>query len=453
MGKKSELDLGNPAKSSGITRRRMLQAGVALGSVPVLSSLASQASAAPEPLEVPVWTKSQGSVVGSQLYGSPVTHAQHIHRILPAPPAFDRTYVPVEPNSSWSYTPLQDLDGMVTPNGLFYERHHAGIPDIDPAQHRLVLHGMVERDLMFTVEDIRRFPSVSVFYFVECSGNTDTEWTGAGGITVQQTHGLLSCAQWTGVRVSTLLREAGYRSDAKWLIAEGADASAMSRSVPLARALDDCLVVYAQNGEPLRGEQGYPLRLLVPGCEGNINIKWLRRLEVTDQAVNSREETSKYSDPIYPDRAPDPVLGRSARQFTLTMETKSVITSPSGGMELPERGFYEIRGLAWSGYGSIARVDVSVDGGRNWQPAALDAPVLPKCLTSFRLPWRWDGKSSLLLSRAIDQTGYVQPTRGQLLTARGGELTEYHNNGIQGWHLDTNGKVMNISTSGTEVRS
>ena len=447
MGNKSKQDSG------GITRRRLLQAGAMVGSVPVLSSLASHSGAAVEPLKVPVWTRSQGSVVGSQLYGSPVTYEQHIHRRLPAPPAFDRTYVPVEPNSSWSYTPLQDLEGIVTPNGLFYERHHAGIPEIDPGQHRLVLHGLVDRDLMFTVEDIHRFPSVSVFHFIECSGNTDTEWEGPGGNTVQQTHGLLSCAQWTGVRVSTLLREAGLRDGARWLIAEGADAAAMSRSVPIRRALDDCLVVYAQNGEPLRGEQGYPLRLLVPGCEGNINIKWLRRLEVTDQAVNSREETSKYSDPVYPDRPPAPVVDRSARQFTLTMETKSVITSPSGGMELPERGFYEIRGLAWSGYGSIVRVDVSVDGGRNWQPATLDAPVLPKCLTSFRLPWRWTGESAVLLSRATDQTGYVQPTRGQLLAARGGALTEYHNNGIQGWHLDTRGIVTNVNTSGGEVKA
>ena len=311
-------------------------------------------------------------------------------------------------------TPLQDLHGIITPNGLHFERHHAGVPTIDPTQHRLMVHGLVDRPLIFTMNDIVRFPSESHFYFLECSGNGF--WTGTTAqSTVQHTHGELSCCEWTGVRLSTVLAEAGVKADAAWMLAEGADAVAMSRSVPVAKALEDALLVYSQNGERLRPEQGYPLRLFLPGYEGNMSVKWLRRLKLGDQPFETRDETSKYTD-LMPDG--------TARQFTFVMEAKSVITFPSGGHSLHEKGFYEISGLAWSGRGRIKRVDVSTNGGASWKEARLQEPILSKCLTRFRLSWNWDGSPALLQSRAIDETGYVQPTRQQLVDVRG--LNSYY---------------------------
>ncbi len=340
--------------------------------------------------------------------------------------------------SSWSFTPLQDLDGAFTPNGLFFERHHGGIPDIDPAAHRVMIHGLVERPLVFTMEDIMRFPAVSRIHFLECSGNTLTEWREPTSPTVQQSHGLLSNCEWTGVSLATLLNEAGVKSGAKWIVAEGADAAAMTRSVPIEKALDDALLAYSQNGERLRPEQGYPLRLLLPGYEGNMNIKWLRTIKVTDQPGHTREETSKYTD-LLPDG--------SARQFSFEMEAKSVITRPAAGHRLKKTGFHEIQGLAWSGRGKIIAVDVSTDGGHNWQRAELEEPILPKALVRFRLPWRWDGEPTVLQSRAIDETGYVQPTREQLINARGlnGKFgSVYHYNAIQSWRIDRKGEVHNV---------
>ena len=335
------------------------------------------------------------------------------------------------PTAASSGTPWQHLHGIITPGGLHYERHHAGVPDIDPDQHRLVVHGLVERPLVLTMDDLMRFPAISRVHFLECSGNTAV-WAGGNPTwTVQDTHGLLSCSEWTGVSLATVLQEAGLKPAAKWVLAEGADAAAMTRSVPLDIALDDAILAYAQNGERLRPEQGYPLRLFLPGIEGKMSLKWLRRLKVGDRPWQSREETSKYTDLM-----PDGV----ARQFTFTMETKSVITSPSGGHQLPERGFYEIRGLAWSGRGNIKRVDVSTDGGKTWQAAQLQEPVLSKCLTRFRLPWTWDGGPALLQSRAVDNTGFIQPSKEQLVAARGVN-SFYHFNGISSWRVDAKGAV------------
>jgi len=335
--------------------------------------------------------------------------------------------------SSWSFTPLEELDGIVTPAGLFFERHHAGVPDIAPDAHQLVVHGLVKRPLLFTMDDLVRFPAVSRFHFLECSGNGSAEWKEPRGKTVQFTHGLLSCCEWTGVPLATVLDEAGLAPGAKWLLAEGGDAAAMTRSIPIEKALDDALLVYAQNGERLRPEQGYPVRLLLPGFEGNMNVKWLRRIKVGDAPFYSREETSKYTDLLAEGRA---------REFSFVMEAKSVITRPSGGKKL-RTGFNEIRGLAWSGRGRIARVDVSVDGGKSWQRASLDEPVLPKCLTSFRLPWSWQGGPALLQSRSVDDTGYVQPSRTQLVAVRGLN-SYYHNNSIQSWHVAAGGEVTNV---------
>ncbi|HEX6144767.1 MAG TPA: sulfite dehydrogenase [Geminicoccaceae bacterium] len=341
--------------------------------------------------------------------------------------------------SSWTMTPLAEGHGIITPSGLHFERHHGGIPTIDPARHTLIVHGMVDRPKKYTMGDLERFPAVSRFHFIECSGNGLTEWREPTLGTVQGTHGLTSTSEWTGVPLSTILREVGVQDGAAWILAEGADAAVMTRSIPIDKAWTDAMLAYGQNGEAIRPEQGYPLRLLLPGYEGNTHIKWLRRLEISDQPFMTREETSKYTDLLD---------GGKARQFSFTMEAKSVITFPSGEMKLPGAGFYEITGLAWSGRGKVRRVEVSTDGGANWHLASLDEPVLPICHTRFRYPWHWDGQPAVLQSRVQDETGYIQPTLQQLVDVRGlggGKFGSiYHLNSIQSWAVASDGSVSNV---------
>lgn len=409
-------------------RRRFLAAGAALGAGLGTSALGGRSWAQESgnlPPNTPKWTLQPGRPVGLG-YGTPSPFEENVIRR-----ATDSTPTML---SSWSFTPLQDLHGIITPNGLIFERHHAGVPDIDPDEHRLMIHGLVERPLLLSMEDLMRFPSVSRIYFLECSGNTLTEWEEPYVETVQVTHGLLSCCEWTGVMLSTILDEVGLKPEAEWFLAEGADAASLTRSVPIRKGLTDAMLVYAQNGEMLRPEQGYPLRLLLPGWEGNMNVKWLRRIEIGDKPWYSRQETSKYTD-LMPDG--------TARELSFEMEAKSVITFPSGEQVLKQPGFYEISGLAWSGTGRIRRVDVSTDGGRNWKTAELQEPVLPYALVRFRLPWTWDGSPTVLQSRAIDETGYVQPTHQQLLDARGTKSV-YHYNAIQSWQINKDGEVKNV---------
>ena len=377
------------------------------------------------PPNVPSWTRTQGEAVNWRPYGLPVDFEKRVVKIKRPSPL---------PTEGVSLTPLQHLHGTITPSGVVFERSHGGTPIVDPQQHRLMLHGMVRRPLLFTMEDLVRFPSQTYTYFLECSGNTSRDWRAAVSKTVQESHGLLSCCEWTGVPLGALLEEAGVQPGATWVYAEGADASGTSRSIPLAKCLDDVLVVYAQNGEMLRPEQGYPVRLFVPGWEGNVSIKWLRRLKVGNAPVMTRQETARYTDLM-----PDGI----AREFTWLMEAKSVITYPSGTHELRGPGFYEISGLAWSGAGRVRRVDVSVDGGRSWEQARLQEPILSRSLTRFRLPWRWTGAPAVLQSRVTDDTGYVQPTLQQLVKLRGVN-SRYHNNGIQSWAVDAGGKVSNV---------
>jgi sulfane dehydrogenase subunit SoxC len=374
------------------------------------------------PPNVPEWMKAPGADVGSQPYGTPSPFEKNVIRNIPKnQPQY---------TSSASRTPIQDLDGIITPNGLFYERHHGGIPEIDPAQHRLMIHGLVDKPLVLTVEDVRRFPSQSHIHFLECSGNPS--YTAMNGKTASDLVGLVSCGEWTGVPMKLLLQEAGLKPGAKWVIAEGADAAAMTRSIPIEKCLGDAMIVYSQNGERLRPAQGYPLRVFLPGFEGNMNIKWVRRLHVTDEPVYSREETSKYTD-LLP--------SGKARQFTFYMEAKSIITRPSGTQKI-EKGFNEISGIAWSGHGKIAKVDISVDGGKSWKAASLQEPVLSRALTRFRLPWTWDGSPALIMSRATDETGYVQPSFEELTKPRGLN-SFYHNNAIMRWKIAANGEVTN----------
>lgn len=340
--------------------------------------------------------------------------------------------------SSWTMTPLEKSCGIITPSGLHFERSHGGTAVIDPSKHSLYVHGLVKNPKKFSMRDVRRFPAMSRILFLECSGNGLTEWSKPTLKTVQGTHGLTSTSEWTGVALSTILNEVGLKPGAKWLLAEGGDAAAMTRSIPLEKAMKDCFLAYGQNGEAIRPEQGYPLRLIVPGYEGNMSIKWLRRLEISDVPFMTREETSKYTD-LMP--------SGKAVQFSFEMDAKSVITTPSGEMVLEGPGFYEISGLAWSGRGSIKRVEVSLDGGKSWHTAALQGPILPICHTRFRLPWDWDGKEAILQSRCTDDTGYVQPTLGQLIAIRGlnGPIGSiYHLNAIQSWHVASDGKVSNV---------
>lgn len=342
------------------------------------------------------------------------------------------------PLSSWTTTPLERGMGIITPSGLHFERHHGGIPTIDPAKHTLFVHGMVKQPKKFSMAELRRYPAVSRLHFIECSGNGLTEWSRPTLKTVQGTHGLTSTSEWTGVPLASILGEVAVRPGAKWLLAEGGDAAVMTRSIPLEKALKDCFLAYGQNGEALRPEQGYPLRLMVPGYEGNMHIKWLRRLEIADAPFMTREETSKYTD-LLPNG--------KAIQFSFEMDAKSVITSPSGEMQLQGPGFYEITGLAWSGRGRITSVEVSTDGGGTWRKAQLQGPVLSICHTRFTFPWQWNGRETVLQSRCTDETGYVQPTLSQLVGKRGlngpyGSV--YHLNSIQSWKVASDGKVSNV---------
>lgn len=377
------------------------------------------------PPATPEWMRKQGAGFLNPPYGLPSPHEKDVVRVLPGGNA---------PFPTATRSPLQKQFGMFTPNGLFFERHHAGVPAIHPDEHRLMIHGLVDRPLILTMDEIVRMPSISKIAFLECSGNSAAQYKSAAGRTAQEIHGLVGCTEWTGVKLSTLLGEVGLKPQAKWLLAEGADGAGMTRSIPLSIALDDAMLVYGQGGEMLRPEQGYPLRLFLPGIEGNMNIKWLRRIKVGDKPFFTREETSKYTD-LLPD-------GRSY-QFSFVMDAKSVIVSPSGGDRVTPGAFCEISGIAWSGRGKIKAVDVSVDGGRNWRPAELQEPVLSKAFTRFRLPWRWDGSTTILQSRAMDESGYVQPTRNQLLAARGNEYV-YHYNAIQSWRVANNGEVTNV---------
>ncbi|MEP7330312.1 MAG: sulfite dehydrogenase, partial [Betaproteobacteria bacterium] len=380
------------------------------------------------PPNVPEWTRTLGGPILASPYGVPSQYEANVRRR--ESPGLTRT-----PQSSVAFTPLQNLFGIITPSGLHFERHHAGVPTIDPHQHRLMIHGLVANPRIYTMDDIVRFPSVSRVHFIECGANTGMEWGNVAVPTVQYTHGMLSCSEWTGVPLATLLDEAGVdRRKAKFVLAEGADGAALTRTVSMQMALDDALVCYGQNGEMLRPEQGYPLRLLVPGVQGVSSVKWLRRIEVGDQPWNTREESIHYSD-LMP--------GGISRQYTWIQEAKSVITSPSGGQVLLDRGSHEIRGLAWSGRGKVRRVDVSTDGGRNWRTARLQEPVLNKALTRFRIDWTWNGAPALLQSRVTDDTGFVQPTIRQLREVRG-RRSIYHNNAIQTWRVDATGEVSNV---------
>jgi sulfane dehydrogenase subunit SoxC len=338
---------------------------------------------------------------------------------------------PVGVLSGASLSPLHHLTGTITPNDLVFERHHSGVPAIDPRKYKLIVHGLVDRAMTFTLDDLKRLPSVSRVHFLECSGNGRGAYRDPKPeMTPQSVDGMTSNGEWTGVALSVILREVGARSSAKWFLAEGGDAAKLSRSIPMEKGWDDALVVYAFNGEPLRPANGYPVRLFLPGYEGNTSIKWLRRLKLVDQPNMSKDETSKYTDPL---------LNGKARQFSFVMDAKSIITSPSHPSRI-ERGWREISGIAWSGRGRIRRVDVSTDGGRTWREAELPEAPPAKAHTRFRMMWDWNGSPATLMSRATDETGYVQPTRAVFESTRG-KGTDYHYNYIRAWNVARDGSI------------
>ena len=334
-----------------------------------------------------------------------------------------------------SLTPHHQLTGTITPGGLHFEVTHHGIPDIDPDRHAMVIHGMVKKPMKYDINALENYASITREYFLECSGNSGALWgEKAANIKLDRSHGLASGSQWTGVPLSTLLDECGVSKDAKWIIAEGADSGSTSRSIPIDKALKDSMIATAQNGERLMPGQGYPFRLFNPGYEGNTSIKWLRSIYVSDKPVMSRFETSRYTD-----RMPD----GKALQFTLELDVKSMITRPSNAMSLPKKGLYEITGLAWSGKGKIAKVEVSADGGVTWAEAALEGPVHSIMFTRFRIPWMWEGGPAVLQSRATDEFGRVQPTRKALIDARG-RMGSYHFHGIQSWGVEPSGEIKHV---------
>ena len=333
-------------------------------------------------------------------------------------------------SATGAFTPHQDLMGTITPSDLHFERHHGGVPDIDPKRYALLVHGMVERPTIFTLDDLKRFPSMSRIHFIECSGNLGR--TAGPQTTPGQLAGLTSCSEWTGVPLALLFKEVGASPKASWFLAEGMDAAKLTRSIPSEKAFQDAFIAYGQNGEPIRPEQGYPARLFLPGWEGNTHVKWLRRIELSDQPFMTREETSKYTEPF---------ANGTARMFSFTMDARSLITSPAYPKRL-QPGWVEISGIAWTGNGRIRRVDVSTDGGKSWSAATLQEPVLSRAHTRFRHLWNWSGAETTLMSRAIDETGYAQPTRAELLAQRGPGTTTYHLNPITGWVVRADGSVV-----------
>ena len=406
-----------------ISRRHLLRFGASGAGL----ALSAGALGADQGLsfQIPTWSRQPGP--GATAYGTRSPFADNLQRLAAQPN-------PTYPGGGSSRSPLQHLQGTITPNSLHFERHHAGVPNIDPSQHMLVINGLVRQPLAFRYEDLLKYQMVSRIHFLECSGNSGALLRGETGGSAQSLHGLVSCAEWTGVPLSTLLDEAGVLPEAAWVAAVGADAASMGRSIPLTKALDDVMVALYQNGEAVRPGQGYPMRLFCPGWEGNVSVKWLTQIKVTQEPAQFRDETSKYTDTLQ---------DRSSYQFTFPMGTKSLITSPSGQMTLNQPGIYQVTGIAWSGRGIIRQVEVSADGGKTWAEAAIQGHQLDRSLTRFTIPWEWDGGDAILQSRATDSRGNLQPTRDEVIASRG-TLSFYHNPCIQSWQVDQTGEISNV---------
>ena len=413
------------------SRRAFLSGAAAVGAGVVTSSVVRAQTADPLIVESQDWAQSFGDGVDATPYGLPIEYEGDVIRR-------NVEWLTADTVSSINFTPIHALDGTITPQGCAFERHHSGAIDLKKSDYRLMINGLVDTPLVFTYEDLERFPRENHVYFCECAANTGMEWAGAQLNGAQFTHGMIHNMEYTGVPLRLLLQEAGYDTTGKWVFVEGADASSNGRSIPIEKALDDVLVAFKANGEALRKEHGYPVRLVVPGWEGNMWVKWIRRIEVTNEPVESREETSKYTDTLE---------DGTSRKWTWAMDAKSVVTSPSPQAPITHgKGPLVITGLAWSGNGAITRVDVSRDGGKTWETARLAKPGEKMALTRFYLDVDWDGSEMLLQSRAMDETGYVQPTKAQLREVRGLNSI-YHNNCIQTWWVRENGEAENVEVS------
>ena len=413
------------------SRRQFLAGAAAAGAGTVAASAASATGGDPRITEIQEWAQATGDGVDATPYGMPIRFEGDVVRR-------NVEWLTADTISSINFTPIHALDGTITPQGCAFERHHSGAIELAKEDYRLMINGLVDQPLVFTYEDLERFPRENHVYFCECAANTGMEWAGAQLNGVQFTHGMIHNMEYTGIPLRTLLNEAGVKTEGKWVFVEGADASSNGRSIPMDKALDDVLVAFKANGEALRKEHGYPVRLVVPGWEGNMWVKWLRRVEVTEGPVDSREETSKYTDTLE---------DGTSRRYTWAMDAKSVVTSPSPQSPIRHgKGPLVITGLAWTGNGAITRVDVSIDGGKNWQEARLAKPGEKMALTRFYLDIEWDGGEMFLQSRAHDDTGYVQPTKDQLREVRGLNSI-YHNNCIQTWWVKPNGEAENVEIS------
>ena len=408
-------------KIKGLTRRALLS-GTAISVIPA-SSIAQSINEGS-----PAWMKTSGESFNE--YGLPSSQEINTKREIFQP------YEEYAPGAGVAMTPLEKLEGIITPNGLHFERSHNGVPNIDARQHELLIHGLVETPLVFKIEDLLKYPMETKTYFIECGGNSFYN-SNAFPIAIDRTcgsiHGLMSTSEWTGVPLKNILKEAGIKKEALWLLAEGADAGAMSRSIPLEKALDDTLIALYQNGERIRPEQGYPIRLVVPGWEGNISIKWLRRIKLTKKPTYTKDETSKYSDLL---------ANGKTLQFTFPMEVKSVITQPTAGAIPLKKGPIHITGLAWSGLGKIKKVEVSTDKGITWNTAQIDGANQQLSPVRFRYNWIWNGEECSIESRATDSKNNVQPQRKDWSIKYGlGHL--YHNNSIQIWRIMPDGQIYN----------
>jgi sulfane dehydrogenase subunit SoxC len=418
-------------------RRDFLKSAFAAAAGGVAASQAmAQAKGDPAILEKSPYATSLGQPVAARPYGVPSKYESNLMRR--ESPGLTRVSA-----ASVAFTPLQGMFGIITATGLHFERHHQGWQEIDPATHRLMINGsdetLLKRPMVFTMDDLMRLPSVSRMHFIECGANTGMEWGNVAVPTVQYTHGMLSCGEFTGVPLRLVLEHCGadFRRG-RFVLAEGGDGSGMTRTIPMELVESgEVLLAYGMNGEMLRPENGYPLRLVVPGVQGVSWVKWLRRIEVGDKPYATKDEAIHYVD-MMPDG--------THRQYTSIQEVKSVITSPSGGQRLLEKGHYNVTGLAWSGRGRIRRVDVSFDGGRNWKQATLQTPVLSKCLTRFNISWVSNGEPAILQSRATDETGHVQPTKRELVAVRG-TRSIYHNNAVQSWKVAADGEVSNVQVA------
>ena len=421
-------------ESNSVSRREFFKKTASVSAVAATSILAPATLLADDEniIHHTKWGSSLGDECNKNPYGVP---SQYEHNVVRRTSALMSSAGDM--HAAISMSPLHELSGIITPNGLHFTRTHNGVAHIDPNKYRLMIHGLVEKPIVLTLEQLKRYPSESRILVLECPSNSAAEWKGPQFGTLQFVKGMMSCSEWTGVRLKTILDDLGLKPEAKWMLAEGSDGSEMSRTVPIEKVLDDAMIVWGQNGEALRDEQGYPVRLMLPGWEANLCVKWLKRLEFGDKPWYAKEETSKYTALT--------ASGKAIQHFYAN-EVNSIITSPcpeKDWKDLEKGDLVEIEGLTWTGHGTIKGVDISFDGGKNWTEAHLKGLVLPKAWTRFSYMYKYEGKPLLLQSRAYDDSDNVQPTVNQEKAVVGVEGV-YHRNAIITWQVTDMGEVSNV---------